>query len=71
MSDEFEDMTGDWCRDCGSGTFGCVDCATEPLRARIAELEGRLAACDDTTQVMSSAGIVSVVRSVYRQQGGL
>ncbi len=26
---------------------------------------------DDTTQVMSPEGVVSVVRSVYRQQGGL
>ncbi len=26
-----DDSTGDWCRGCGSGTFGCVDCATEEL----------------------------------------
>lgn len=37
MSDEYEDrdLTGDFCRACGSSDFGCLDCAItdDPVRA--------------------------------------
>ncbi len=42
-----------------------------PLGMSDAENAALRSPADDTTQVMSPEGVVSVVHSVYRQQGGL
>ncbi len=57
-------------------TMGKVLDLMSALRAALESSKSNQSAAPEcssepVTQVMSSAGVVSVVRSVYRQQGGL